>query len=59
LARPLVGRSETHRQLIDTEVLRRFATAVGADLEVERQTPLLAHWAFFLEVGGGAGRDRP
>jgi 3-methylfumaryl-CoA hydratase len=44
-----VGRTETRRQVLDAESLRRFAAAVGADLDVERRAPPLAHWAFFLE----------
>jgi 3-methylfumaryl-CoA hydratase len=47
-----IGRSEVRRQVLDVETLRRFAAAVGADLDVERQAPPLAHWAFFLEVVG-------
>ncbi len=47
-----IGRSEVRRQIIDTETLRRFAAAVGADLDVEASPPPLAHWAFFLDVVG-------
>jgi 3-methylfumaryl-CoA hydratase len=47
-----VGRSEVRRQIIDAETMRRFAAAIGADLDVERKTPPLAHWAFFLDVVG-------
>ncbi len=47
-----IGRSETRRQSLDVETARRFAAAVGADLDVERQLPPLAHWAFFLDVVG-------
>jgi 3-methylfumaryl-CoA hydratase len=49
-----VGRSETRRQRLDVETLRRFAAAVGADLDVERTPPPLAHWAYFLDVVGPA-----
>ena len=50
-----VGRQETRRQRLDVESLRRFAAAQGADLDVERRPPPLAHWAYFLEaVGQGA-----
>jgi 3-methylfumaryl-CoA hydratase len=48
--RAYVGRLEVRRQRLDVESLRRFAAAQGADLEVERVAPPLAHWAFFLEV---------
>jgi 3-methylfumaryl-CoA hydratase len=47
-----VGRSETRRQIVDAETMRRFAAAIGADLDVERKAPPLAHWAFFLDVVG-------
>ncbi|HEY3887994.1 MAG TPA: hypothetical protein VGL73_05420 [Caulobacteraceae bacterium] len=47
-----IGRSETRGQIIDAEIMRRFAAAIGADLDVERRAPPLAHWAFFLEVVG-------
>jgi 3-methylfumaryl-CoA hydratase len=47
-----VGRTEVRSQIIDAETLRRFAAAIGADLDVESKTPPLAHWAFFLEVVG-------
>lgn len=50
-----IGRSETREALIDLETLRRFAAAVGADLDVERHLPPLAHWAFFLETVGPEG----
>jgi 3-methylfumaryl-CoA hydratase len=47
-----IGRSEVRHQIIDAETVRRFAAAVGADLDVEHKAPPLAHWAFFLEVVG-------
>ena len=49
-----IGRSEVRRQRLDIEALRRFAAAVGGDLDVERSPPPLAHWAFFLETPTGA-----
>jgi 3-methylfumaryl-CoA hydratase len=45
-----VGRQEIRRQRLDVESLRRFAAAQGADLDVERAPPPLAHWAYFLEA---------
>ncbi len=53
------GRGETRRDVLSAEVLRRFAAAVGADLDVERTPPPLGHWAFFLEAreGGELGED--
>jgi 3-methylfumaryl-CoA hydratase len=57
--RAYVGRSETRRQVLDIESARRFAAAVGANLDVEREAPPLAHWAYFLEAVGpnGLGPD--
>ena len=54
-----IGRSEIRRQVLDVETLRRFAAAVGADLDVERTAAPLAHWAYFFEVVGpdGIGPD--
>jgi len=53
--RAFVGRTETRRQLLDVESARRFAAAVGADLDVERAPPPLVHWAYFLETVGPEG----
>jgi 3-methylfumaryl-CoA hydratase len=47
-----IGRREVRCQRLDVESLRRFAAAQGADLDVEREAPPLAHWAYFLEVAG-------
>lgn len=48
-----IGKEEVRDEVLDAEALRRFAAAVGADLDVERQAPPLAHWAFFLPVVAG------
>ncbi len=45
-----IGRSETRRQALDPEIARRYAAAVGSDLDVERAFPPLGHWAYFLDV---------
>jgi 3-methylfumaryl-CoA hydratase len=45
-----LGRSETRRQTLDPESLRRYAVAVGGSPEVETRAPPLAHWAWFLEA---------
>ena len=50
-----VGREEIRRQTLDVESLRRFAAAQGADLDVQRHPPPLAHWAWFLEATGPEG----
>src|ERR1700736_3842890 len=56
-----VGRQEIRRQRLDVESLRRFAAAQGADMDVERRPPPLAHWAYFVETvpPGGIGPDAP
>jgi hydroxyacyl-ACP dehydratase HTD2-like protein with hotdog domain len=48
--RTYVGRKEVRRQSLDLETLRRFAVAVGSSVDVERQAPPLAHWAYFLDT---------
>jgi len=47
-----IGRTEERAEVLDAEALRRFAAAVGSDLQVETTPPPLAHWAFFLPVVG-------
>jgi 3-methylfumaryl-CoA hydratase len=48
--REWIGRTETRTEVLDPESLRRFAAAIGEDLDVERVQPSLAHWALFLPV---------
>jgi 3-methylfumaryl-CoA hydratase len=57
--RSWVDRSETRSETIDVEALRRFAAAIGEDLDVESRLPSLAHWACFLPVAapGDLGPD--
>jgi 3-methylfumaryl-CoA hydratase len=50
-----IGRRETRGQVLDVESLRRYAAAVGAPLDVEREAPPLAHWAYFLDTVGAEG----
>ena len=50
-----VGRQEIRHQRLDVESLRRFAAAQGADMDVERHAPPLAHWAYFVETVGPEG----
>lgn len=45
-----IGQGETRAEVLDVEALRRFAAAIGQDLDVERAQPSLAHWAFFLPL---------
>ena len=47
-----IGRSEARTEILEAESLRRYAAALGEDLDVERVAPSLAHWAFFLPVVG-------
>jgi 3-methylfumaryl-CoA hydratase len=47
-----IGRSETRREFLAVEPLRRYAAATGADLDVEQVPPPLPHWAYFLPVVG-------
>ena len=54
-----IGRTETLRQRLEAEPLRRYALAVGSDRNVEKVLPPLAHWAFFLPepADGDIGED--
>ncbi|SFR89176.1 FAS1-like dehydratase domain-containing protein [Sphingomonas jatrophae] len=47
-----VGRQEQREEMVDPEALRRFAAALGEELDVERHWPSLGHWALFLPVVG-------
>ncbi len=48
--RSAVGRTLVREERLSIEALRRFALAIGADPEVERVQPVLAHWAYFLDA---------
>jgi 3-methylfumaryl-CoA hydratase len=48
--RSYIGRREVRSQVLDVPSLHRYAAAVGADLDVVRAAPPLAHWAYFLEA---------
>lgn len=48
--RAWIGRAERQTEALDAQALRRFASALGEDKDVERAPPALAHWAFFLPV---------
>ena len=50
-----IGRTETRRQVLDPDIARRYAAAVGSDLDVERAFPPLGHWAYFVDVAGPKG----
>lgn len=59
-----VGKTETRREFLDREALRRFALALGEDGDIDRVQPSLGHWAFFLpmvphdEIGPDGHRKR-
>ncbi len=45
-----VGQGESRTETLSVEPLRRFAAAIGQDLDVERIQPSLGHWAYFLPL---------
>ncbi len=52
-----IGRTEIRRQRLDSEMLRRFAAAQGADMDVARSQPPLGQWAWFVETVGPESID--
>lgn len=50
--RTWIGRMETRVERLSIDAARRFAAAIGEDLDVERTQPSLVHWAYFLPVPG-------
>jgi 3-methylfumaryl-CoA hydratase len=49
-----IGRSRTDTAVLEPELARRYAAAMGADLDVEASFPALGHWAYFNDaVGSG------
>jgi 3-methylfumaryl-CoA hydratase len=42
-----IGRTHTQSAKLDPEIARRYAAAMGADLDVEARFPPLGHWAYF------------
>jgi len=45
-----VGRTRTQYAVLDPEIARRYAAAMGAGLIVETRFPPLGHWAFFNDA---------
>ncbi|HTX50369.1 MAG TPA: hypothetical protein VME40_13370 [Caulobacteraceae bacterium] len=45
-----IGRTRTQRTVLDPEVARRYAAAMGMDLDVEAKFPPLGHWAYFNDA---------
>lgn len=48
--REWIGRTEECAERLDPEAARRYAAALGEELDVESRPPSLMHWAFFLPV---------
>jgi 3-methylfumaryl-CoA hydratase len=45
-----VGRTRTDTAVLDPELARRYAAAMGVDLDVEARFPPLGHWAYFNDA---------
>jgi 3-methylfumaryl-CoA hydratase len=45
-----IGRTRTDSAVLDPEAARRFAAAVGLNLDVEAAFPALGHWAYFNDA---------
>jgi 3-methylfumaryl-CoA hydratase len=45
-----IGRSRTDAAVLDPEMARRYAAAMGVSLDVARQFPPLGHWAYFNDA---------
>jgi len=45
-----IGRARTQSAVLDPEIARRYAAAMGADLDVEVRFPPLGHWAYFNDA---------
>ena len=45
-----IGRTRTQVAVLEPEMARRYAAAMGADLDVEANFPPLGHWAYFNDA---------
>ena len=45
-----IGRARTQTAVLEREMARRYAAAMGADLDVEAKFPPLGHWAYFNDA---------
>lgn len=45
-----IGRTRTDTAVLDPEIARRYAAAMGVDLDVEAHFPALGHWAYFNDA---------
>jgi 3-methylfumaryl-CoA hydratase len=54
-----IGRTRTDSAVLEPELARRYAAALGADLDVETHFPPLGHWAYFNDAvePGALGPD--
>ena len=45
-----IGRTRSDTAVLDPELARRYAAAMGVDLDVEAHLPPLGHWAYFNDA---------
>lgn len=45
-----IGHTRTQTAVLEAEMARRYAAAMGADLDVEARFPPLGHWAYFNDA---------
>jgi 3-methylfumaryl-CoA hydratase len=45
-----IGRTRTDTAVLDPELARRYAAAMGVDLDVAAHFPALGHWAYFNDA---------
>src|ERR1700679_2887164 len=45
-----IGRTRSDTAMLDPELARRYAAAMGLDLDVEAHFPALGHWAYFNDA---------
>ena len=45
-----IGRTRSDTAVLDPELARRYAAAMGVDLDVEAHFPPLGHWAYFNDA---------
>jgi 3-methylfumaryl-CoA hydratase len=45
-----IGRTRTDIAILDPEIARRYAAAMGLDLDIEAHFPALGHWAYFNDA---------
>jgi 3-methylfumaryl-CoA hydratase len=50
-----IGRTRSQSAVLDPELARRYAAAMGVELDVEAHFPPLGHWAYFNDAVGPAG----